>query len=163
KAGDLTGAGFNLTGFAGSIALGDVTNGADFELLGPAPSTKSATRIAAGAIGDGTDIHLAATLGGLTAVAVGKGTIEAPSVGSITVKGQRASKTKLLISGDFASDLTVAGTGRASSKVPALKSLSVAGTVTGATIAVGGGPGAFGNVGSVFVGSFVDSELFAGY
>jgi hypothetical protein len=163
KAGDLTGAGFNLTGFAGLIAVGDVTNGADVELLGPAPSAKSATQISAGAIGDGTDIHLAAPLGSLTAVAVGKGTIEAPSVGSIIVKGQRASKTKPFVTGNFESNLTVAGAGQASAKVPALKSLRVAGNVTGAIIEVGGGSGTFGDVGSVSVGSFVNSDLFAGY
>jgi hypothetical protein len=163
KASDLTGPGFNLIGFAGSITVANVTNGANFELAGAAPSAKVATKITAGVIGDGTDINVAAPLAGLTAIAVGKGTIEAPSVGSIMVKGQKASKTKPFVSGDFNSDLTIAGTGQATAKVPALKTLKVAGNATGIKIAVGGGAGTIGDVGSVSFGTFAGSRLLAGY
>ena len=45
----------------------------------------------------------------------------------------------------------------------ALKSLRATGNVTGVTISIGGRAGNFGDVGSVSVGSFVNSELFAGY
>jgi hypothetical protein len=163
KGSDLIGTGFALTGFAGSITVADVKNGADFELGGAAPTAKLGTKVTAGVIADGTDIHATAPLAGLTAIAVGKGTIEAPSVGTITVKGQKATKTKPFVAGDFQSDLTIAGTGQASGKVPALKGLTVAGAVAGSTIAVGGAAGTSGDVGGVKVGSFVDSELLAGY
>ena len=163
KGSDLIGTGFALTGFAGSITVADVKNGADFELGGAAPTAKLGTKVTAGVIADGTDIHATAPLAGLTAIAVGKGTIEAPSVGTITVKGQKATKTKPFVAGDFQSDLTIAGTGQASAKVPALKGLTVAGAVAGSTIAVGGAAGTSGDVGGVKVGSFVDSELLAGY
>ena len=115
KVSDLTGTGFNLTGFAGSIAVANVTNGADFELLGPAPSSKAATRITSGVIGDGTDINIVSPLGSLTAIAVGRGTSSAERR-LITVKGQRASRIKPFVSGDFNSDLMIAGRGQASAK-----------------------------------------------
>jgi hypothetical protein len=157
KTGDVTGAGFNLTGFIGSLTVGNISNGADLELLGPIPTTKSATAITAGVIADGTDINVAAPLKGLTAIAIGNGTVEAPSVGNVNIKGQRASKVLPFISGDFNSDLTVSGAGIDPVTGKALKSLKVAGSVNNATISVGG------NVGSVSVGSFLGSELFAGY
>src|SRR5207253_1330751 len=64
--------------------------------------------------------------------------------------------------GDFQSNLTIAGTGLPA-KTVALKSLKVAGTVSGSTIAVGGLAGTIADVGSMSVGSFVNSRLFAGY
>ena len=56
KASDLTGLGFNLTGstgYAGSITVANVTNGADFILPGSLPAMAKGTSISAGAIGDG--------------------------------------------------------------------------------------------------------------
>ena len=47
--------------------------------------------------------------------------------------------------------------------IPALKSLQVAGAISGSTIRVGGGIGTTGDVGSVSTGSFVNSTLFACY
>jgi hypothetical protein len=57
---------------------------------------------------------------------------------------------------DLAGNIAVNGAGIAADK-PALGSLKVAGAVTGATIDVQG------NVGSILVGSFVNSRLYAGY
>ena len=98
----------------------------------------------------------------MTATSIGVGTITAPSVGSINVMGKATTKSAAAIAGDFKSNLTIAGTGL-KAKVLALKSLRVAGSVTGSTIMVGGVTGTNGDVGGVSVGSFVDSELFAGY
>jgi len=156
------GSGIRLTGFLGSLTIGNIVNGADVVLSGPPPKAGMATRLKAGVIGDGTDISVAgAPMGSLTATAVGVGTISAPSVGTIAVKGKPATKTAPAIPGDFRSSLTVAGTGVA--KGPALKSLRVAGAVSGATIIVGSGMGTVGDVGRVTARSFVDSELLAGY
>ena len=153
----------DLTGFPCSLSIGAVSNGADITLAGAPPKVTQTTKITAGVIGDGTDIAITgAPLGRLTAIAVGEGTITAPSVGSITVKGKAKTMTTPAIPGDFKSDLTIAGTGLAP-RVPALKSLKVAGAVSGSTIRIGGDVGTVGDVGSVSVGSFVDSELFAGY
>jgi hypothetical protein len=166
KAVDLDGSGglgFNLGGFLGSLTIGNIRGGAPLNLAGPAPTAKAATRITAGVIDDLTDITLTAPLGSLTAIAIGEGTITAPNVGSITIKGQKATKTLSAIPGNFESDLVVTGTGLTTPTTPALKSLKVAGAVILSKITVGSGPGTNGNVGSVSVGSFVDSELFAGY
>jgi Calx-beta domain/FG-GAP repeat len=162
---DLTGAGITMTGYVGTLTVGAVKNGADIHLNTTAealPKLTSATKITAGVIGDETDISVAGNpLASLTATAIGNGTITAPSVGSITVKGKPKTKTAQAIPGDFKSDLTVTGTGV--TKGPALRSLRVAGAVANATIIVGSGPGTVGDVGSVSVGSFLDSDLLAGY
>jgi hypothetical protein len=157
----LDGAGFNLTDYAGAITVGDVFNGADFNLPAALPAKAKGVAISAGVIADGTDINVATPLKSLTAIAVGKGSISAPSVGAITVKGKAKTKTAAAIPGDFRSSLTIAGTGLAP-KVPALKSFKVAGAVSGSDIRVGVG-GTISDVGSVSVGSFIDSTLFAGY
>ena len=162
---DLTGAGITMTGYVGALTIGAVAYGADIHLNTTAealPKLTSTTKITAGVIGDGTDISVAGNpLASLTATAIGQGTIAAPSVGSIVVKGKAKTRLAPAIPGDFKSNLSVAGTGM--SKGPALRSLRVAGTVSGATIVVGSGPGTVGDVGSVSVGSFVGSELLAGY
>jgi hypothetical protein len=159
---DLVGAGINLTSFLGSLSIGAISNGADITLTGGPPTSRSATRIAAGVIGDGTNINITgAALGSLKAIAVGTGTISAPSVGSIVVTGKHQTRTDAAIPGDFKSSLSVAGTGLANG-MPALKSLKVAGAVSGSTILVGS-IGGSGDVGRVSVGSFVNSRLSAGY
>jgi hypothetical protein len=158
KTGDLNGAGFNLTGYAGKITVGNVSGGADFLLPGALPPKAKGVSITAGVIGNGTDITVGAPIGGLTAIAVGTGgTITAPSVGAINIKGQKASKTKPAISGDFGDDVTISGVGVDPVKGKALKTFKVAGTVSDAELSVGG------NVGLVSVGSFQGSNLLVGY
>ncbi|HEX3149809.1 MAG TPA: Ig-like domain-containing protein [Gemmataceae bacterium] len=160
---DLNGVGIDLTSFLGSLAIGAVKNAADITLAGVPPTSSLSTKLTVGVVEDGTDILITgAPLGSLTATRIGAGTIAAPSVGAITVKGKAKTKTAAAIAGDFKSNLTIAGTGLAA-KVPALKSLKVAGSVSGSTIQVGGLTGTVGDVGSVSVGAFVDSRLFAGY
>jgi hypothetical protein len=73
-------------------------------------------------------------LAGLTATRFGAGTITAPSVGAVTIKGH----TKLAIPGDFAADVNVSGTGLKAG-VPAFRALSAAGEVTaGSDVSVAG-------------------------
>jgi hypothetical protein len=62
----------------------------------------------------------------------------------------------MLVKGDMATDVTVSGVGVDPTK-RALGTLRVKGAVTGSDILVTG------NVGSVVVGAFRDSRLFAGY
>ena len=159
----LAGNGIELTSFLGSLSIGAIENGADIALAGAPPRAGLGTKITAGVIGDGTDIAITeAPLAGLTATSVGIGTITAPSVGAIHIKGKAKTKTAAAISGDFKSNLTIAGTGLLA-KAVALKSLKVAGMVSGSSIAVGGLAGTIGDIGSVSVGSFVNSQLDAGY
>ena len=160
---DLVEAGMTFTSFVGSLSLGNVENGADLALAGAPPTANGATAITVGVIGDGTDISITgAPLGRLKAVAVGVGSIAAPSIGSVVVTGRAKTRTTPAVPGDFESSLTIAGAGVAA-KVPALKSLRVAGAVSGGTILAGGAAGTVGDVGSVKAGAFVGSRLFAGY
>jgi hypothetical protein len=157
---DLIGAGIDGTGIAfngyvGSVALGNVSNGADITLGGAAPAKpkNAAVKIVAGVIGDGTDIATTAPLGSLTATAIGDGSITAPSVGTIAAKGKKATKTVPGIAGDFKSDVSISGAGVDPVKGKALKSLAAAGAITGSTITVGG------NVGLVKAGSVTGTTL----
>jgi hypothetical protein len=160
----IVGDGITFNGFVGSVTVGDVENGADIVLNGTATNPRGvplSTRITAGQIlgtpAAPSDITVAAPLASLSATAVGNGTITAPSVGSITVKGKAKTKTTPAIAGDFKSNLTISGVGVDPVKGKALKSLKVAGSVIGSTISVGG------NVGLVSVGSFLSSDLFVGF
>jgi hypothetical protein len=164
RSADLVGAGLNLTGFLGSMTVGDVLDGADL-ILGGAPPAKpvnAGTRITAGRLSgtasNPTDITFTdpnGRLAALTAVSVGAGSITAASVGSITVTGRKATKARPGVAGDFESDLDVSGRG-VKTGANAVGSVKVAGTVAGAAIQVDG------NVGSVRAGAFVGSSLVLG-
>lgn len=162
-AADLIGHGIKLTSFLGALTIGAIEGSADIKLSGASPKPGRGTTITAGVISDGTDIYITdAPLTSLTAVAVGAGSITAPSVGTISIKGKAKTTKAAAIPGDFKSNLTIAGTGLPA-RTLALKSLQVAGTVSGSAIRVGGLVGTVGDVGTVTVGSFVNSTLFAGY
>jgi predicted outer membrane repeat protein len=133
--------GIALDGYLGSLRIGDVRNGADI-IAGALPRRKTA--IVAGAIGDGTAISVAGPLRSLTATSIGAGSVTAPSIGTMTVRG------------DLAADVTVTGAGVAAGR-PALGSLRVRGAIIGSDIDVGG------NVTSVSAARFLDSRLLAGY
>jgi hypothetical protein len=196
KAATLSGGGIQLDGYLGSVTVGNITNGADIVALG---ANTQKTRITAGVIGDGTAVDLRSAISTLTATRIGMGSITAPSIGTLTVKGN----AKAAIVGDLAADVTVSGAGLLAGKlaigtlsvagsVPAgteivapsigtlsvkkdlagtvtvsgagiaptknaLGTLKVTGAVTGTTIDVSG------NVGSVTAGTFVNSNLYAGY
>jgi subtilisin-like proprotein convertase family protein len=120
---DLVGTGIDLDGPLGTLVIGNVT-GTTIEAEG-VPTQKS--KITAGVI-DNTTIDLGTSLSTFTAVRVGAGSMEVPSVGTLTVKGN----LKLGIPGDFGSDLTVTGAGVAAGK-PALNSVVIAGSVAAGT------------------------------
>jgi hypothetical protein len=135
--------GIDLNGYLGSLTIGNITNGADVTSGAAAVPTQK-TRISALAIGDGTAIDVGTPLSSLTATAFGAGSVRAPGIGTI------------LITGDMAADVIVSGAGVDPTR-KALGALRVKGAVTGSDIMVNG------NVGSVVVGAFRDSRLFAGY
>lgn len=120
---DLDGPGINLNGYLGALTIGDVKNGADITTLAGA-TTKMKTRISAGQINDGTDIDIGAPISQLSAIRIGDGTITAPSIGTMQVKGQN----KPLIAGDLGADITLSGAGLLPG-VPALTGLTVAGSI----------------------------------
>ena len=140
---NLDGEGINLNGYLGSLVIGNVSHGADI-VTGPAADSLRKTRISALAIGDGTAIDVGAHVSRLTAASFGTGAVRAPSIGALTIRG------------NMAADVTVTGAGVDSGR-KALAALRVNGTMTGSDISVSG------HVGTVVVGSFRNSRLFAGY
>jgi hypothetical protein len=191
--------GINLNGYLGALTIGNIQNGADITTLATSNPLQK-TRINALSIGDGTNIIVGAAISNLTAVRIGVGKIDAPSIGRMVVRGQ---SRPVQIVGDMASDITVSGAGLALGQLslgtlivngsipvgadiiapsigrivvkrdlasditisganvdpakPALVALRVVGNVIGSDIMVNG------NVGTVTVGSFRNSRLFAGY
>jgi hypothetical protein len=135
--------GVNLTGYLGSLTIGNITLGADVVATATSnPNQK--TRITAKVIENGTTIDVGAKLNSLTATSFGSGLIKAPSVGTINIKS------------DMAADLDISGVGVLPTQ-KALTLLKVKGAVTGSDMMVKG------NVGSVLVGAFRDSHLYVGY
>ncbi|HVK08515.1 MAG TPA: choice-of-anchor Q domain-containing protein, partial [Gemmataceae bacterium] len=168
---DLIGTGIHLSGYLGSLKVSDVGGGADIIVGGapPAALRNPSVRVTAGVIADGSDLTVAAApLGSLAVIAMGDGTVAAPSIGTITAKGRARTKSADGIPGDFNADVSSGG---------AVKKLKVAGGVTDALVTVAGDLGGVrvagrvtgtnvdvtGNVGSVSVGSFWNSRLDAGY
>ena len=135
--------GINLTGYLGALTIGNIVNGADITTLSTT-NPKQKTRISALAILDGTTIDVGARVSSLTATSFGAGSFKAPAAGTINIKGA------------MAADVNITGVGVSTSE-RALAVLRVKGAVTGSDIIVNG------NVGSVVVGAFRDSRLFAGY
>jgi hypothetical protein len=142
RSANLTGTGIDLIEALGSLVIGNVQNGADIVAHG---TVAQKTKIAMGTVDDGTTIDLGSGISSLTANAMGNGTLIAPNIGTINIRG------------NFATDIQVDGTGVDPVRGMALKSLKVDGAITGSDIFVNG------NVGSVLANSFVDSRLFAGY
>lgn len=140
----LTGAGINLSGPVQSLRLDSLVNGADV-LLPADPLPTKTTRIwMRNGVGNDSDVLVTAPLVGFNVGSFGNGRVEAPSIGSMVVRGA------------FGGDVRVSGLGVLPGR-PALRSLRVVGTVDGSQIDVTG------RVGSVTVGSFKNSYLYAGY
>jgi hypothetical protein len=127
----LTVDGVNLSGFLGSLTIGDVRNGADI-VAGASTNPKAKTNITAGVIGDGTSITIGGAagttgtgIGNLTATRIGAGAITAPVIGAITTKGSTKAP---VTTGDLASSVSVSGAGVAVGKL-ALGKVTVAGSI----------------------------------
>jgi hypothetical protein len=139
---NLNGNGIDLTGYVGSVLIGNILNGADIT-TGATSNPLQKTRINALAVGDGTAINVGANVSSLTAASFGTGSFTAPSAGSIIIRG------------NMSGDININGVPDPTKK--SLGTLRVRGLVTGSDIMVTG------NVGSVVVGGFNNSRLFAGY
>ncbi|HEX3148981.1 MAG TPA: hypothetical protein VHR66_12940, partial [Gemmataceae bacterium] len=139
----LNGDGIILTGPVQTINLNGISNGADISAVGSIPKKK--TRITVkNAIVNGTDITINQPLALLKAAAYGSGgTITAPSIGTVSIKG------------NFKSNVNVTGAGAGNTSIT---SFNVLGQVDGSTISV-----ANGNVKTFKVGTFINSQLKVGY
>jgi large repetitive protein len=140
----ITGEGIRLAGMVQSLTVDSLVNGADVVTTGPAIPNKKTRMTVKKGVGNASDFVLNAPVSTFTAGSVGDGRIEAPSIGTLSVKG------------DFAGDVAVSGVGVAAG-MKAFGTMKVGGTVDGSAIDVAG------IVGSVTVGSFLNSHLFAGY
>jgi hypothetical protein len=145
----LVGSGVDIAGYLGGLTIRDILNEADVRALG-APEFK--TTIRARDIGDGTAIALGTRIASLTAARFGEGTINAPGLGRLRIRGD----AKASIASDFRGDVTLSGAGITLGKV-VLSSVNVRGAVTGANFRVAG------TVDSFRSGEFVDSLLFVGF
>ena len=148
------GAGFNATGFVAALAIRDVLNGAD--LMAGGLSTQF-TKFTAHDIQDGTDFNWGSGLSGFTAARFGDGSIMAPSIGSLTIRGD--TKAIPAIPGDFGADITLSGAGVVAGK-PTLSKVLVTGALNNAIILINGG---IGGIGSVTLGQMINSAISAGY
>ena len=129
---DLVGTGVRLDGFLGALTIRDILNAADIEANGTASQQ---TKLTARVIGDGTVISLDSALSTLVAASFGTGQLIAPSLGTLTIKGD----TKLGVPADLSADVELSGVG-----VPTNKSTLGTATISGelrGTITVHGNAG----------------------
>jgi len=131
--GNLTGARIDVEGYLARLTVRDILNGAAV-LAGGTANQK--TTISAHDIGDGTTIDVASSIASLTAARVGGADFFAPSLGSLSTKGDKA----LGIPGDFAADVTLSGQGLATGR-PALGNMTIGGSFRDGLVLVSGGVG----------------------
>jgi hypothetical protein len=120
------------------LNIHDITNGAGVT-AGGTPTQQ--TTITTHDVGDGTSFNLGSSITSFTAARVGAGSIVAPSLGTLTVKGDSAAS----IPGSFADTLTLSGAGLLTG-VPTLRTATIAGDLLSPTWSVTG------TVGTVTVG-----------
>ena len=147
---DLVGDGIQMVGdgYAGSVQLHDVANGADIIMPG-AGAVKGVT-IAVGQLFADTDIVLGSPLKSLTAMRWTSSSLTAPWASSITIKGDRRNN----VSGDFGADVTLTA---ADPKTGiALSRLTAAGRITNSAITANAG-----SIGTITAAQWDDGSLSA--
>ena len=149
KSADLLDGGLLVGGSLRSLAFHDMTNGAPV-IVGGTP--KDTITIKAHAIGDNSTIILGSAIKSLAAAGLGQSTILAPSLGSLSLKGDK----KAGLPGNCEADLELSGAGVASGGLT-LGKVVVANSITNARFNVTG------NIGSVSAGQIIDSLIFAGF
>jgi RHS repeat-associated protein/uncharacterized repeat protein (TIGR01451 family) len=132
--------GIDLTGPLGNLKIRDTLAGATIRATGT-PAQK--TSITAHAIGDNVTFNLGTPISSFTAAAMGAGSINAPSIGKLTIKGDAKNKVGTVLTpivGNFEADLTLTGTGTGDPKKPiALGTARITGDVTDSDWNVTGG------------------------
>jgi len=116
--------GIDLSGYVAGIRLGSIANGADITTLASTLNPLHKTAINVLAIGNDTTINVGAPISSLTATRIGVGSIVAPRLVSMVVRGQPL----FGVLGDMASDITLSGDGMPTNS-RALGYLSVAGSI----------------------------------
>ncbi|HXI85620.1 MAG TPA: Calx-beta domain-containing protein [Verrucomicrobiae bacterium] len=143
--------GIQLGDYLGELKIHDLLNGAVIIANG---SVNQNTSITAHNIDDGSAIALGSRLKRLSAARFGEDTtIDAPRIGSISIKGDKRNA----IPGDFGGTITLSGDGIETNQF-ALENLAVSGMISGANITV-----ANGSIGSISAFQMIDSTVFVGY
>lgn len=124
KAVDLVDGGINLTGYLGTLTIGDIQGGADITTA--AGTAKQQTAFTAHLIDAGTVIDIRSPISTFRAAAMGAGQLSAPALVTLSIKGDARAN----IGGDFHADLTL--TGPASAGKPVLGSAIITGTIADA-------------------------------
>ncbi len=145
---NLVGAGVNMAGYLGQLSVHDIPNGGSV-LAGGASNQR--TRILAHVIGDGGTINVGGRIDTLSVARLGVDTIIAPSIGALSIRGDK----RAMISGDCGATITLSGgvNGQAT-----LGTLFAAGAIRNVAITV-----ADGNVGSIAASNIVNSTISVGY
>ena len=147
---DLVGSGLQVSGYLKQLQVHDILNGAVVTAGGAADQ---GTKIVAHNIDDGATIDIGSRIQSLQAARFGAGTIHAPRIAKMLIKGDRRNG----IPGDCEATFELSGDG-----VPAgnstLGTLFVAGAISNASIDI-----ANGNVGSVAASEMVDSTIYVGF
>ena len=146
---DLVGSGVQISGYLKQLRVHDILNGAAVTAGG---AVDQGTKIVAHNI-DGATIDVGSRIQTLQAARFGAGTINAPRIAKMSIKGDRHNG----IPGDCEAAFELSGDG-----VPAggstLGTLVVAGAITNTSINI-----ANGNVGSVAAAEMVDSTIYVGF
>jgi hypothetical protein len=147
---DLTGTGISLGGYLGELRVHDISDSVTVEAGGTEDQN---TTISAHDIGDDVTIDFGSHIRTLNAASFGDGTITAPSIGTMTIKGDKRNG----IPGDFGGVITLSGPGVPTNNIT-LGKLAVAGAITNAAISIDDG-----NVGTITAFKMIDSSIWIGY
>ncbi len=147
-AGKVSASDWILAGKTGAITVGSV-DGLNVEVMGDLASFTVKN------VAQNVTVSASGAMGAVTAMAFDHLTLSAAKVASVTAKGQAASKTLPLVSGDFIGTVMVSGEGVLPTAA-ALGTVSIAGLMSGSNWSIAG------NAGTVTVGAVVDSSFFVG-
>jgi hypothetical protein len=147
---DLVGSGVQISGYLKQLRVHDILNGAAVTAGG---DVNQDTKIVARNIDDGATIDIGSRIQSLQAARFGTGTINAPRIAKMLIKGDRHNG----IPGDCEAAITLSGDGVPIDK-NTLGTLFVAGAINGATIIIDGG-----NVGQIVASQMIDSTNYVGF
>ena len=147
---DLTGSGVQLGGFVRQLQFHDILNGASIAIGG---SATDQTKIVVHNIDDGGAITTGCQIVSLLAARVGDVAIAAPSIGSVSIRGDKRNG----LAGDFNGQIELTGDGVASGG-STLGKFAASGAISNASIDIVNG-----NLASIAASAILDSSIYVGF
>lgn len=147
---DLTGSGIQLTGFVPQVQVHDVLNGAAIVMGG---NSTNHTKIVAHNIDDSAAITTTCRIASLQAARIGDVAITAPSIGSVSLKGDKRNG----LAGDFNGQMELTGVGIATGG-STLAKFSASGAISNASIDIVNG-----SLVSITAAAILDSSIYVGF